>query len=256
MKSILIALPLLLAAIPANAGTTIPELTSTRTVAPDWQVRAALYGWGTALDGDVTLRGFNAPVDVGFDDIFDKIDFAFMGVVEAGCGKWSVLTDLFYADLGADNTKGDLKFDAELKQFIGNFVIVRNVIDDPCRRFDAYAGARVNSIDIDLNVVRTGLLRTQVFSDSDGETWVDPIIGARFQQQLPNQFFLRAVGDIGGFGVSSDLTWQAVVALGYHIGDSASLALGYRAIGTDYEDGQFGYDVISHGILLGFEYRF
>jgi hypothetical protein len=30
----------------------------------------------------------------------------------------------------------------------------------------------------------------------------------------------------------------------------------YRGIGTDYEDGAFGYDVISHGILLGFEYKF
>lgn len=78
----------------------------------------------------------------------------------------------------------------------------------------------------------------------------------RFQQELPNRFFLRAVGDIGGFGISSDLTWQALAGLGYHINDAAAVVLGYRGIGTDYEDGPFGYDVISHGILLGFEYKF
>jgi hypothetical protein len=250
---------LLLTAIPAIAGTTVPSLTETQPVATTesgWHVRAALYGWGTALDGDVTLRGNKVPVDVGFDDIFDNIDFAFMGVVEVGRGKWSVLTDLFYADLSADNTKGNLEFDVELKQFIGNFIVAYNVVDDPCRRFDVYAGARVSSLETDINITQTGLVRATTFSGSAEETWVDPIIGARFQQQLPNQFFLRTVGDIGGFGVSSDLTWQALLALGYHISDSSSVTLGYRAIGTDYEDGQFGYDVISHGLLLGFEYRF
>jgi opacity protein-like surface antigen len=85
---------------------------------------------------------------------------------------------------------------------------------------------------------------------------VDPVIGARFQRELSDRFFVRALADIGGFGVSSDLTWQALAALGYHINDSASVALGYRGLGTDYEDGGFGYDVISHGVILGFEYKF
>lgn len=44
--------------------------------------------------------------------------------------------------------------------------------------------------------------------------------------------------------------------LGYHINDSGSVLLGYRGIGTNYEDGAFGYDAISHGILLGFECKF
>lgn len=259
IKSILIASTLLSAALPASAGTTVPDLTSTQPVSSaesDWRVRAALYGWGTALDGDVTLRGNNVPVDVGFDDIFDKIDFAFMGVVEVGRGKWSVLTDLFYADLSADNTKGNLEFDVELQQFIGNLIVAYNLIDEPCRRFDVFGGARVNSLETDINITRTGLVRTTTFSGSDEETWVDPIIGVRYQQGLSEKFFFRAVGDIGGFGVSSDLTWQALAGLGYHINEDAAVMLGYRGIGTDYEDGAFGYDVISHGILLGFEYRF
>ncbi|HEX5790843.1 MAG TPA: hypothetical protein VFY13_06795, partial [Luteolibacter sp.] len=73
---------------------------------------------------------------------------------------------------------------------------------------------------------------------------------------LPNSFFVRMVGDIGGFGVSSDSTWQALAGLGYHLDDSSSVWLGYRGIGTDYQDGGFGYDVISHGLLLGYECRF
>ena len=71
-----------------------------------------------------------------------------------------------------------------------------------------------------------------------------------------NQFFSRGVGDIGGFGITSDLTWQAMAILGYHINESGSVILGYRGIGTDYTDGDFGYDVINHGVVLGFEYKF
>jgi len=255
----IITAAVLFSAIPATAGTSVPTLTDMQPVGTSdsgWQIRAALYGWATALEGDVTLRGFNAPVDVPFEDVLEKLDFAFMGAVEIGRGRWSFLADLFYAEISADNSKGNLLFDAQLDQFIGNFVITRNLVDDPCKRFDVYAGARVNSLDLDINIIRTGILLTQVFNGSGSETWVDPIIGARYQQELSEKFFFRAVGDIGGFGVSSDLTWQALAGLGYHINEDAAVMLGYRGIGTDYEDGQFGYDVISHGILLGFEYRF
>ena len=256
MKLILTASSLLLATIPSNAGCTVPALTDTRPVATaesGWEVRAALYGWATMLDGDVTLRGIDAPVDVGFDEILDHLDYAIMGVVEVGRGKWSFLADLFFAQLGADGSIGNLDFDTQLDQFIGNFTLIRNIIDDPRTRFDVFAGARVNSMDMDLDI-RTNRLGT--FSDSQGKTWVDPVIGARFQQALSDRFFFRTVADIGGFGVSSDLTWQALAAIGYHIGDSSSVAIGYRGIGTDYEDGEFGYDVISHGVIIGYEHKF
>lgn len=36
-----------------------------------------------------------------------------------------------------------------------------------------------------------------------------------------------AVGDIGGFGIASDLTWQAMAGFGWRIMDSGSLLAGY-----------------------------
>ena len=157
INSIRISSALLMTLIPVSAGTTIPELATSQPVAPaesGWHVRTALYGWATMLDGDVTLRGYNAPVDVGFDDILENLDFAVMGVVEIGRGKWSFMADLFYAELSAGNSVGNLDFDVQLEQFIGNFAVVRNVIDDPCRRFDVFAGARVNSMDFELSINR------------------------------------------------------------------------------------------------------
>lgn len=258
-KHLLASFILALFAMPAIAGSIAPTTDNTNLVTPavsEWSFRAALYGWGTALDGDVTLRGNNVPVDAGFDDILENLDLAVMGVVEIGNGKWSFLADLFYAELSSSNSTRNLDFDSQLNQFIGNFVITYNLIDGSCTCFDVYTGARVNSLDADLEMTQTGDIRTRVFSGSDSKTWVDPILGVRFQRELTNRFFMRGVGDIGGFGVSSDFTWQALAGLGYHINDSGSVLLGYRGIGTDYEDGAFGYDVISHGILLGFECKF
>lgn len=258
MKTIIASI-LMLAAIPAGAGTTIPELSNTQPVATTgsgWQFRAALYGWATALDGDVTLRGKNAPVDCGFGDVLDNLDFAVMGAVEIRHGKWGLLADLFYAELGTGNSIGNLDYEAGLKQFISNFIVTRNLVETANTHVDVYAGARVNWLNADLDITSTGIVRTRTFSGSQSKTWGDPIIGARLQQELPACFFLRAVGDIGGFGVSSDLTWQAMAGLGYHINDASSMFLGYRGIGTDYKDGSFGYDVISHGLLLGFECKF
>lgn len=255
MKTIA-AISFVIATVPAFAGTTVPSLANSQPVATaesGWEVRTALYGWGTMLDGDISVRGISAPVDVRFGDILNHLDYAVMGTVEIGRGKWSFLTDLFIAQLGADGSKGNIDFDAGLNQFTGNFTVIRNIIDDPRTRFDIFAGARVNSMDIDLDIETSKL---PAFSRSEGKTWVDPVIGARFQQELTDRFFIRALADIGGFGVSSDFTWQALAALGYHISDSSSVALGYRGIGTDYEDGDFGYDVISHGVIIGFEYKF
>lgn len=247
---------LLLALGHASASVIAPELTGNHSLASaesGWQIRAAIYGWGTALDGDVTLRGNNAPVNASFEDILDKLDFAFMGAVEVSNGKWGVLSDLFYAELSVSNTQGNRSFSSEFSQFIGNFVITRNLMDDKKTRLDIYAGARVNSLGASLDI-QTNFIGT--FSGSDEKSWVDPIIGVRVQRELPNAFFVRMVGDIGGFGVSSESTWQALAGLGYHLNDSSSVMLGYRGLGTDYQDGQFGYNVISHGLLLGYECKF
>ena len=99
-------------------------------------------------------------------------------------------------------------------------------------------------------------LDTVLGTFGDDKTWIDPVIGLRYQRSLSESFFFRAVSDIGGFGVSSDLTWQAFGGLGWRFSDSGNALIGYRALGTDYEDGAFEYDVTAHGPVLGVEFTF
>jgi hypothetical protein len=67
-------------------------------------------------------------------------------------------------------------------------------------------------------------------------------------------------GDGGGFGVGSDLTWQAFPYFGWQFAKWGSLQAGYRWLYMDYETGsgtrQFKYDMLNQGPQLGFTLHF
>jgi hypothetical protein len=257
----LAAAAILLSAISASAGTTVPSLTSPMPVAsvvPEWHWRIGLDAWVQALEGDITLRGRNAEVDLSMDDVLDNLDFAAMGVLEVGCGRWSFVADMNYAELSGSTSTRLTYNTLDLKQFIGHFVVAYKVLENGCTHLDVYAGALVNWVDAELTIDLHGPFgrRTRDFNASGSEIWVDPIIGARVQQELSDKFFFRAAGDVGGFGVSSDFTWQTTAMFGYRVCEGGSVVLGYRGIGTDYEDGDTSYNCINHGPLLGVEYKF
>ena len=85
------------------------------------------------------------------------------------------------------------------------------------------------------------------------DDWWDPYIGLRGRYNLNDKFYLTGKGDIGGFGVGSDLTWTAEAALGCQLSSRIFTEVGYRAIGVDYEGDSLIYDVVTHGaqVTLG-----
>jgi len=92
--------------------------------------------------------------------------------------------------------------------------------------------------------VLSSSLATRVARTDD---WYDPYIGLRGRYNLTDRFYATAKGDIGGFGVGSDLTWQAEAALGFQITANIFAEAGYRALGIDYEDDGLIYDTTTHG---------
>ena len=95
---------------------------------------------------------------------------------------------------------------------------------------------------------------------SGAEDWWDPIVGARASLPIGTKFNVGFNGDIGGFDVGSDLTWQAFPYVGWQFAKSASLQLGYRFLYTDYESGsgtsRFKYDMLTQGPQLGVTFPF
>lgn len=91
---------------------------------------------------------------------------------------------------------------------------------------------------------------------SGNEQWIDPIVGVRGQYNFNERFFAAVYGDIGGFGVGSDLTWQVSGSLGYNFNKNVFTELGYRYLHTDYSNGGFKYDVATSGVFVGLGFNF
>ena len=70
-------------------------------------------------------------------------------------------------------------------------------------------------------------------------------------------------GDVGGFGLGSQFTWQAAAIYSYQWrfdGYALAALVGYRALGVTYSEGSgtstAGIDAILHGPLIGGSLRF
>jgi hypothetical protein len=87
-------------------------------------------------------------------------------------------------------------------------------------------------------------------SFSRDDDWWDPYIGLRGRYNFTPAIYAIARADIGGFGVGSDLMWQAEAALGFQLTRSIHAEIGYRALSFDYDQGGLTYDTITHGIQV------
>jgi len=232
--------------VAALTGTLILATASTRAAENSpWHFDLSVYGLAAGMSGDVAVRGVPVDVDVGFDDIWDNLKFGAMGSARLGYQKWTLSTEVIFMDL--ETTKNS--FTAEAEQWMVQPALEYQV----CPHLGLYAGARYNSIDAELNGPIIG-------NPSGTESWWDPIVGARVSLPLGEKFSFNVTGDVGGFGVGSDLTWQAFPYLNWRFARHASLQAGYRFLYTDYENGSgatyFKYDILSSGPQLGVTFHF
>src|SRR5438094_4124100 len=75
----------------------------------------------------------------------------------------------------------------------------------------------------------------------------DPYVGLRGRYNFNKTFYTAVRGEIGGFGVGADLMWQVEAAVGINLTRSIFTEVGYRALGGNYENDNFRFDVVMHG---------
>jgi hypothetical protein len=210
-----------------------------------WAFDVSLYGLIAGMSGEAGIGPVNANLDVGFDQILDHLRFGAMGAVRVGYDRWALSTELIYMDLEASKRA----FTAEAKQWMVQPQLEYRV----CRYFTGYAGTRYNSAELEFS----GPLGIH---PSNTEAWWDPIVGTRISLPIAKKWSFHVTGDIGGFDVGSDFTWQAFPYFNWEFAKHASLQVGYRFLSTDYEIGsglnRFKYDVLIHGPQIGFTLHF
>ena len=84
-------------------------------------------------------------------------------------------------------------------------------------------------------------------SISQNDFWFDPYVGLRTRYNFNKTYYTAVRGEIGGFGVGADLMWEVEAAFGINLTHSIFTEIGYRALGGNYENDNFRFDVVMHG---------
>jgi opacity protein-like surface antigen len=224
----------------------------------EWQFELTPYLWMRGIDGDVGVRGSpDVSVSADFSDIVKDLDFGAVVAFEGRKGPWGFLLDGVYLKTSKDgDTPGQAfsRIDVESRTAIITPVVGYQVFGGDAAALDVFVGARIWVVDTELKLTSGGVVPTQRFSET--KAWADPVVGGRLRAALFGKLFASLFGDVGGFGVASDFTWQVFAGVGYQFTDRWSLKVGYRALGVDYESDGFRFDVIEHGPLIGLGVRF
>jgi hypothetical protein len=227
---------------------------------------APFYLWLPALEGDVTVRGNEASVDVSVGDfvetLFDSLEVAVTGRFEARKSNLILTFDLMYMSFAEDGTapRGtdvEVDFSQLLLEFGAGYRLGEWRLGSQARpslALEVLGGARYVYMHGELDIAGSGPLGLRLEVDGDVD-WIEPFLGGRATLAFSKKLAFVVRGDIGGFGIGSDFTWALIGALHYHVSRVVSLVAAYRVLDIDYDEGsgasRFEYDVLSHGPAFG-----
>jgi hypothetical protein len=345
----------------------------TITQSEPWQFTIAAPGWMAGLDGTIGVRGVNADIDIGFDQILQHLDMIFAARAEARKGPFGIYGEVIYIGLsdgaqisrminniheqvditlvdGAlswrllnqprwsldfaagthytnvyeklelhsdpaliqqtsqrfvnniaeflrerldqdisnseflEALKSTIKADIihrigdrledherhpnipigpvgghipqEVAQRVEHFIELKKV--ELRARVDALVErgiARRDAVAIVVNEAKTRIAKqlavrlnkslSQTLSKDD--FWFDPYVGLRTRYNFNKTYYTGVRGEIGGFGVGADLMWEVEGVIGINLTRSIFTEIGYRALGGNFEDRDFRFDVVMHG---------
>ena len=135
-------------------------------------------------------------------------------------------------NLGAtEHFENSRKGDVELKQTTLMLTAGRRITD----RLEALFGVAYFNLDTELKLSGPLIGQRQA---SVGADWIDPSIGLSWVQPIGQRWSFSLRGDVGGFGMGSDLLIHALTTLRFKQSDRISWAFGYRVISFDYEENE------------------
>jgi hypothetical protein len=262
-----------------------------------WQFRFTPYAWAPSVTGDATVRGHVVDIDVSFWDLFDsgssKVELdslaALMGYMEARKGPWGIYGDVVWGKFDfsggavaernpiaklklAARANAGLDYETTMAESGLTYEVARWGGARSSTALDVLGGARYWNQELDLSLAvdasvdagNLGLKRSGSLAVARSGTleWVDPFVGLRVRHQLAPGKELEFLGDVGGFGVGSDLTWQLFGGYSFDFAvwqTTLHGLVGYRALAVDYTQdngpSKNSVDLILHGPVVGLSFR-
>ena len=123
-------------------------------------------------------------------------------------------------------------------------------------KLDFVAGVRRTFLDINIDLVPGGTGLIPSINKQNPSSWTDPIIGLRYNYSIAENWQLWLRGDVGGFGVGTQRSVNAIINLHYIINQYISFAVGYRYLGIDFKEEDVLRDVQLKGVQLALGIHF
>jgi hypothetical protein len=225
-----------------------------------WKFQSDIYLIFPYMKGDIGIGNeITAPVDATPGDIFSKLKMGGMLYLEAHNTKWAITSDLIFMNLNQDIPPSNFwnYGTAGAKQLVWEPAGYYRLLPF----LEIGAGGRLNNLQASIDGRRNAFpAGTYEVSESASKTWFDPILITRLTADIKDKWHFQFRGDIGGFGVGSDLTWQLQAYAGYQFTKVFRLTAGYRILSMDYDKGtdadRFIYNVDTFGPEISFGFHF
>jgi hypothetical protein len=213
-----------------------------------WQFTISPYLWVASIYGNTGADGVDSGIDTGYTFLsLDNLEGAFFVTASASKGRWAIQTDVVLLKFGDNFTVGPLATEINLD----GSVLELSAAYRPgsFEHTELIFGVRQVSLEIDISL-------TPGPQGIQKENWLDPLIGIRHIRPLGERWRAIFRADLGGFGVSSDLTFNAIVGADFNMTKHSSLFLGYRYLTLDFSEDDFLADLTADGFALGVEFSF
>lgn len=218
------------------------------------QDQLVMYGMAAAINGSAQVGSLEAPVDVSASDLFSNLQFGAMASYRHDAGVWSYSGDATFMAIGTKATSqgGRARVNADLDQTTVMLTLGREMNPHldllfSLAYFDLAADLKLSVLDASTKA-------------SKGADWIDPSVGLRYSTPISDKWRFIARGDVGGFGIGSDLLLHGFLLFQRQQTETFGWFVGYRVISFDYEEGSGRnyqrYDLTEHGPGLGVTFAF
>jgi hypothetical protein len=258
-----------------------------------WKYQFTPYGWTPWVDGDATIKGRNFEVSETPVQAVESLNFAWMSYMQARRGAVTLFSDVIYVDAGNSDSFATSKTLSHVSGTLGTALsadyrywiveagamyelnrwrLGNNFGAETDTWLEMLGGGRYWHQELEVDVALAGTLNidglvisgSRALARSGDVDWIDPFIGLRlhYKPTAGEEFTVR--GDIGGFGLGSQFTWQAIATYNWFLFRHDSLTVdgyaGWKALSVDYDEGtgvsRYEFDVLQQGPVIGLTGRF
>ena len=158
-----------------------------------WQFTIAAPGWMAGLDGTIGVRGVNADIDVGFDQILQHLDMIFAMRAEAQKGPFGIYGEVIYIGLSDNAQINGLinNIHEQVDQYLVDGALSWRLVNQPRGSLDLAAGTHYTNI-----YERLELHSDPVAIQQASIRFVNNIaddLRSRLDQDISNSEFLEAL---------------------------------------------------------------